>query len=168
MTRLRFLRDRFVTPDAVYGTILFVAVVAASVDDEDRGSGDLAQTLIFAVITQIVFFVAHVFAGAVAGHGARGAELVPLRTATSRAARHSLGLLYAMVLPAIPLVVGVFGLIDVDDAESLALLVAMVILGVLGYLALADHRVAMPWRILGAIGSAFLGFVIIVLNLLVH
>jgi hypothetical protein len=167
MSRLRTLRDRLITPDAVYGTILFVTVVAASADD-DTETPEVWMVLVFAIVTQLVFFAAHVFAGAVAGHGARGQELVPLRQATGRAARHSLGLLYGPVLPAIPLVLGAVGVLAADDAEDLTLLVAMVILGVLGYLALGDHRVSVPLRILGALGSAFLGFVIIVLNMLVH
>ncbi|HWR85063.1 MAG TPA: hypothetical protein VN200_03605 [Rhodoglobus sp.] len=167
MSRTRILRDRLVTPDAVYGTILFVSVVAASADDGTDTPG-VWSVLLFAVVTQLVFFLAHVFAGSVAGHGAHGEELVPLRTAIGRASRHSLGLLYGPVLPAIPLVLGALGVLAPDDAEDLTLYVAMVILGVLGYLALGDHRIALPWRILGGVGAALLGLVIIVLNLLVH
>ncbi len=161
------LRERFVTPDAVYGTLLFVAVVAALSEDEDT-AGDIAATLVFAVVTQVVFFLAHVFAGAVAGHGARGDQVTALGAATAGAARHSLGLLYGPILPAIPLVFGALGLLAADDAENLTLLIAMIILGVLGFLALRDRGSSIPVRILGGLGSAFLGFVIIVLNAIVH
>jgi hypothetical protein len=167
MSRIAEFRERVVTPDAVYGTILFAAVVAA-LSDEDDLRGDIVSTLIFSVITQIVFWIAHVFAGAVAGHGAHGGEVVPLGTATSRAIRHSLGLLYGPVLPAVPLLLGSFGLIAADDAGDLSLLIAMIILGVLGYLAFADRGARVIVRVLGALGSAFLGFVIIVLNMAVH
>lgn len=167
MTRAQDFRERFVTADAVYGTVLFVAVVAALSEDEDNRA-DVVRTLVFAVVTQVVFWIAHVFAGAVAGHGAHRGEVVPLGTATARAARDSLGLLYGPLLPSIPLVLGAFRVLAPDDAEDLTLIVAMVILGVLGFLALADRGSPIIVRVLGAFGSALLGFVIIVLNALVH
>lgn len=162
------MRERLVTPDAVYGTVLFVALIAALTDDEGTEPVDLVQTLIFAVLTQIVFWVAHVFAGTVAGHGAHGGEVVPLGTAIARAARHSLGLLYGPVLPAVPLILGAVHAIDADTAVDLSFIVAMLILGVLGFLALADRGSHIILRILGGIGSAFLGLLIILLNAIVH
>jgi hypothetical protein len=157
---LQRVRERLVTPDAVYGLILFSALVGA-VDDEDS---DALEVLLFSVASLVIFWGAHVFAGTIASHGAA----TRLGAAFRRAVLHSSGMLYAAILPSLVLLLGVVHLVSADDAVGLALLVATIILGVLGYSAFALRRSPIVIRILGGIGTALFGLLMIVLNIVVH
>jgi hypothetical protein len=155
-----WVQRNLITADAIYGLILYSALVAAVSDD----SSDALEVLIFAEISLIIFWGAHVFAGTIANHGAD----VPLRTAVDRSIKHSVGMLIASILPSVPLIFGAFHLVSSDDAVSYALLVSMVILGILGYNALAQRKARAIVRILGGIGTAMFGLLIILLNIAVH
>ena len=159
-----WVRDHFVTPDAVYGLILYAAIVGA-VSDEDS---DSLEVLIFSVVSLVIFWGAHVFAGTIATHGVRSGTETTLGRAIGRSMGHSVGMLYAAILPSFVLLLGVFDVLATDDAVGLALLVAMVILGVLGYQAFAQRGSAVIVRILGAVGTALFGLFMIVLNIAVH
>lgn len=148
------------TPDAVYGLILFSALIGA-VDDEDS---DTLEVLLVSVASLVIFWGAHVFAGTIASHGAEARLGVAFRRAVS----HSTGMLYAAILPSLVLLLGVFHVMSADDAVSLALLVAAVVLGVLGYSAFSLRRSHVAIRILGGIGTALFGLLMIVLNIVVH
>lgn len=154
------LRTRLVTPDAVYGTILYAALIAALADEDENE----IVVLVWSAITLIVFWTAHVFAGVLAGHGRE----LALGPAVRRSLAHSSGMLYAAIPPTIPLVLGAFGVLSTEEAEDLALLIATVLLGIIGATALAERG----WRwwacVLGGIGTAFFGGIMIVLNALVH
>jgi hypothetical protein len=158
------MHEHFVTPDAVYGLILYAALIGA-VSDDDSNS---LEVLIFSGISLVVFWGAHVFAGTIAGHGVKDGTEVRLGRATARAIGHSSGMLYAAILPSIVLLLGVFKVLSTDDAVSLALLAAMIVLGVLGYNAFAQRGSHVIVRILGAIGTAMFGLLMIVLNIAVH
>jgi hypothetical protein len=158
------MHEHFVTPDAVYGLILYAALIGAVSDDDSNA----LEVLIFSGISLIVFWGAHVFAGAIAGHGVKDGTTVTLGHATARAIGHSSGMLYAAILPSVALLLGVFSLISTDDAVSLALLVAMIVLGVLGYNAFAQRGSHVAIRILGALGTALFGLFMIILNIAVH
>ena len=155
-----WVRERLVTPDAVYGLILFSALIGA-VDDDNSAA---LEVLVVAVSSLVIFWGAHVFAGTITVHGAE----MRLGVATRHAMAHSMGMLYAAILPTLVLLLGVFHVMSADDAVSLALLVATVILGVLGYSAFAQRRAHVAIRILGAIGTALFGLLMIVLNIAVH
>ena len=158
------MHEHFVTPDAVYGLILYAALIGA-VSDNDS---DALEVLIVSAVSLIVFWGAHVFAGAIAGHGVKEGRETTLGRATARAIGHSSGMLYAAILPSLVLLLGVFSVIRTDDAVSLALLVAMIVLGVLGYTAFAQRGSHILIRIVGGVGTAFFGLVMIVLNIAVH
>lgn len=149
-----------VTADAVYGLILFSALIAAT-SDEDSDAGEV---LFFSAFTLIIFWGAHVFAGTVAGHGGESR----LSSALWRSLGHSSGMLYASVLPSIPLILAAFHLLETDDAVGIALLIATIILGFLGYKAFASRKSPVFVRVLGGIGTALFGFFIILLNIIVH
>ncbi|MCY7412642.1 MAG: hypothetical protein LH471_06350 [Salinibacterium sp.] len=153
-------RDRMVNADAVYGLILYSALIAA-VSDDDANALDV---LIGAGLSLIVFWGAHVFAGAITGHGAER----PLGQAVGDAVAHSSGMLYASIIPSIPLIIGALGLIGTDDAVSLSLLIATLILGIVGYRAFAERKRPIIVRILGGLGAAMFGFLVILLNVIVH
>jgi len=156
----QWVRDHFVTADAVYGLILYSALVAGVSDDHS----DALEVLIFAAASLVIFWGAHVFAGTVAGHGAE----LSLGAALRRALGHSSGMLYAAILPSLALLLGVFHLVSADDAVNLGLLVATIVLGVLGYYAFSQRRSPVIIRILGGLGTAVFGLLMIVLNIIVH
>ena len=154
------VRSRLVTPDAVYGLILFSALIGA-VDDDDS---EALEVIIISVTSLLVFWGVHVFAGTIAAHGAD----TGLGAAFRRAVGHSMGMLYAAILPTLVLLLGVFHVMSADDSVGLALFVAMVLLGILGYSAFAQRRSHVAIRILGALGTALFGAIMIVLNIAVH
>jgi hypothetical protein len=155
-----WVRDRFVTADAVYGLILYSALIAA-VSDADS---NVFEVLFVSVLSLVVFWGAHLFARTVAGHGAD----VSLGTAFRAAFAESLGMLYAVVFPSIPLLMGAAGLISTDDAVSASLVVSMIVLGVLGYNSFAKRKSHMIIRIVGALATAAFGLLAILLNIVVH
>jgi hypothetical protein len=185
-TRSRFarIRDRVVTADAVYGTILFSALIAVASDADHSGDGipgdepafhvtitfgervDLVQTLIVSLTTLVVFWIAHVYARTIAGHGLRAGEDVRLGRAFRRAIEHSNGMLWSAIPATLVLLLGIVGVIP--DASDWALVVNIVVLGVLGYQALSERRRSIPMRILGGVITAVLGFVIILVDIAAH
>ncbi|MBU1588832.1 MAG: hypothetical protein KKH51_12930 [Actinobacteria bacterium] len=160
MGLLQRVRERLVTPDAVYGLILFSALIGA-VDDDDS---DALEVLLVSVASLVIFWGAHVFAGTIAAHGAD----TTLGAALRRSIGHSTGMLYAAILPTLVLLLGVFHVLSADDAVGLALLVATIVLGVLGYSAFAQRRRHVVIRILGGLGTAVFGALMIILNIVVH
>ncbi|MDP3208952.1 MAG: hypothetical protein Q8M65_07370 [Rhodoglobus sp.] len=164
MTFTRWLQDHFVTPDAVYGLILYSALIGGVSGDNNNA----VEVLVISVVSLLIFWGAHVFAATITRHGVKNGEEVSLKEARRRAYRHSAGMLYAAVLPSIPLVIGAFGILHVDDAVDISLLIAMVVLGVLGYQSFSERGAKIVVRILGALGTAFFGFLMIVLNTIVH
>jgi hypothetical protein len=154
-----WFRDRFGNPSAVYGLIVYSALIA-SVSDHEAQLWAIIGT---AVGTLVIFFVAHVFAHTLADHGR-----LHLGAAIGNAVAHSAGMLYSAVPSTAVLVLGMVEGGDPDVTVSVALLVAMIVLGVLGYSAYAERGVRRSVRWVGALGTAALGFVIFFLDYLVH
>ncbi len=160
MTARSWIREHLLTADAIYGLILYSALVAGVSDDDSNA----LEVLVVSVLSLLIFWGAHVFAQTLAAHGTE----TSLAAAMRRAFAHSSGMLYASVLPSVPLIVGAFGAMSADDAVSLSLLIAMIVLGTLGYNSLGERGHHPVLRVLGAIGTAFFGFMVIVLNIAVH
>ena len=160
MSRVARVREILATPEAVYGTVVFAAIVAASSDEEDL---DILQVLIYSVISIVVFWGAHVYATVIARHGKDG-----LGKTIGGAVRHSWPMLTAVVLPSIPLILGVTGVIAADDAVDDSLSVAMGVLGVLGFLSFWERRRPLILCLLGGLGAASFGLLVIVINAAVH
>ncbi|MDO7882940.1 hypothetical protein [Antiquaquibacter soli] len=155
-----WLSDRLVTVDAIYGLILYAALVGAVSDDDSNSF----EVLALSVFSLVIFWAAHVYAGTIVNHVGN----VPLRTAIGKAIGHSSGMLWAAILPSLPLLLGVFGVLSVDDAVDYSLLIVTLQLGVLGYVALKNRGAGHAARIFGAIGCALFGTLIIALNSAVH
>lgn len=160
MTVRTWVRERLLTAEAIYGLILYTALVAGVSDDDSNA----VEVLVISVVSLLIFWGAHVFAQTLAAHGAEK----KLSVALGHAVNDSSGMLYASVLPSVPLVLGAFSIMTTDDAVSLSLLIAMIVLGALGYNALGERGKHPVLRVLGAIGTAFFGFLVIVLNIAVH
>ena len=158
-------REHLVSADAIYGLILYTALIGVASDDD----ASTLDVIIASVATLVIFWGAHVFAGTIAGHGIdKDGNEVTLAQARRKAVAHSSRMLYAAILPTIALLPGLFHLIPTDLAVDIALLVAMIVLGVLGYQAFAQRGVSVSRRIFGGIGTAFFGLLIIILNSAVH
>lgn len=162
--RTTSIRREFATAEAVYGTILVAGLILAIAVHEEPSLGVFWGT----IGTVLVFWAAHVYAATVAHHGRDGDGVVTLRAAFRRALRQSNGLLVAAVVPLLLIYLGVVDLLDDDDAVDAALWSAVAILGVLGYLAFQERGSRLWMRVLGALGTALFGIVIIFINALVH
>jgi len=159
----RWLRETLGTPSAVYGLVLYQALIAAKVGDEDDQT-PTALVAVISVATLLVFFAAHVFAEWVAGHGRHD-----LRHALRRAFANSLGMLLSAIPPTIVLIVCAVLGIAAWDAEDWAMLVAVLMLAFLGYEAFAQRGYPVWLRVVGgALGTATIGVIVILLNFLAH
>jgi hypothetical protein len=177
------IRDHVVSADAIYGTILFAALIAVASDESGVGDGipgdtpshgvtivfgeaqktqaALIETLLLAGVTLLVFWMAHVYARSIAGHGG-----LRLRSAIWKALDSSAGMLYSAIPSTIVLLLGIFGVIP--DAADWALVVAIVVLGILGYQSFAERGSKIWARILGAVVSGLLGLILVVLDASMH
>src|SRR4051812_37212719 len=186
MTGWARMRDRVVSADAIYGTILFAALIGASAGENSTGEGDgipgdatshgialqfgdsaidrvaVLDALLLAGVTLIVFWLAHVYARTIAVHGA--AKSIP--RALEQALEESSGMLVAAVPSTIVLLLGAAGVLP--DAADWSLVVAVVVLGVLGWQSFAERGSGMGGRIIGAVVSALLGLALVILKASVH
>lgn len=163
-SRLHRFRRVIVTPELIYGTIIVSAVIVVA-------EGDATDAEIFGIslVTMLVFWASHVFAVAVATHGKtdEGQE-IGLRAAFRTALSRSYGLLYSALIPLIFLILGALGLFDESTAYYCSLWSGTVILALLGWMAFADRGSNWFIRILGALGTAFFGVLVILLKALIH
>jgi hypothetical protein len=157
------IRHTLVTPELIYGTIISSAVIAVAEDDDTD-----FDVFVVTFVTMLVFWAAHVFAIAVANHGKRNGRIIGIRKAFRDAMHHSVGLLYAAVIPLLFLILGSIGVLDEDTAYLVALVVGMILLGVLGWMAFADRGSPWPVRLLGGLGTALFGLVIVIFKAVLH
>lgn len=162
-SRWQSIRHRLVTPPAIYGTLLVSAIIGTSED----GDTDL-EILGTTVPTLLVFWVAHVFAEAIAHYGRNGHQRVTMRQAVRFSIRHSSGLLYAGIIPCGLLVLGAVGAMEEGDAYALSLLVPVFLLGALGWFAIADRGGAWHAKLLAGFLTGLLGLVVILLKIVFH
>ena len=187
MTGWARLRDRIVSADAIYGTILFAALIGVASDDGSaNGEGDgipgdaslhgialhfgdraidraaVLDALLLAGVTLIVFWLAHVYARTIAAHGSAKST----RRALGEALEESSGMLVAAIPPTIVLLLGAVGVLP--DAADWSLVVAIVVLGLLGWQSFAERGSGVAGRVVGAIVSALLGLALVILKATVH
>lgn len=157
------IRRTLVTPELIYGTIISSAVIAVAEDDDND-----FDVFVVTILTMLVFWVAHVFAIAVASHGRRDGRIIGIGQAFRDGAHHSKGLLYASIVPLLFLILGSTGVLDEDTAYNVALLVGTVVLAVLGWMAFAERGSPWPVRALGCLGTALLGLIIVAFKVFLH
>jgi len=151
------------TEESVYSLILVSGMIVVS------GSlvGTSVNALATVVVTVVVFYLAHVYAGTVArmaadeGHG-------DFALSVRAAARNSRGLLLAALLPLATLLLGVTRVIDDDTAIWTALIVDVVALGVLGWLAVARWNSSFWARLASALITAAFGMIVMALKVFIH
>jgi len=146
------------TEEAIYGLILVSGMIVVA-----GGSGTSVAVLVTVVVTVLVFYAAHVYAGAVARlaeAGGRGSPTASL----AFAARESSGLLVASVVPVVILFLGTSHVIPDIVANWAALIVNTVLLAVLGWIAVGRWRPTFTARLLGALIAASFGVILILLK----
>lgn len=154
----RWFDTRFRTPVAIYGLIVYTTVILIADDD-----GPVSDMLTVAISSLVVFYLAHVFAHTLADHGRHG-----LGAATRQALIQSLGLLYACAPSTIAMIVTAFFTTDAGDVQDAAIWAALAMLAVLGFSAYARTGAKLWVRLLGALGTALLGLLVVMLEFLLH
>ncbi|TFB98710.1 hypothetical protein E3O42_15200 [Cryobacterium adonitolivorans] len=158
------LRERFITPELVSGTVL-VSVVIAVADE----SGGILDVFAITLISVLVFWATEVFAHAVAAQRRRpDTETVQVRASVRLALHSSQGLLLAGIPPLIFLLFGLVGVRDGEVAYWTALWVEVAILAAVGWIAFGGFKVAWYWRVCGSLATAALGMLAMLLKILVH
>jgi hypothetical protein len=157
-------RTTFVTEESVYGALLVSGMIVVS----GTYGASSWRTFLSVLGTVFVFWVAHVYAGTVAGHGVIEGDETTLGTAFRRSLRRSMGFLTAALIPSVLLLIGALRVIPDVIAIWLALWVGVVILGALGYSAFALRGSSWTVRILGTLGTAALGIAMILLKAVIH
>ncbi|GLB68271.1 hypothetical protein [Arthrobacter mangrovi] len=151
------------TEHAIDGTVLVSALIAVGWKYET----DL-EVFLFTLGTVGVFWLSHIYAGVVAGSGSAGRPREAVWARVLATARHSVGMVLAMLLPAFFLLLAAVGVLDEYVAYYIALWVGAGILAVLGYVNAARRRKRWPLRLLNAAATSALGLIIIWLSTLVH
>jgi hypothetical protein len=149
--------------DAVYGTILVLAVVLALSKDREA---DAATILGGALATAIVFWIVHVYAEML-DRRASG-ETTPTWSLVKDAAWQEWPLVRAALLPMAPLLLGAFDVFSRSTAVTLSLAIGIANLAAWGYI--AGRAVHQSWikRVATALGAAGLGALLVLLKNLVH
>ncbi|MGP3536302.1 hypothetical protein ACTU3I_16015 [Microbacterium sp. RD1] len=154
-----WLNARFASAAAIYGLIVFSAFLAIS-SDHAEDAWDMLDTSAWSLV---VFFLAHVFAHTLTDHGARG-----LGPATWHSIQHSAGMLYAAIPSTIVLIIGGIQGAPADDVYEATTWVTLVVLAILGYVAYWRRGAHLVVRLLGALGTAVLGLIIVALEYSIH
>lgn len=152
-----------ISEESIYGLILVSGMIVVS----NSLTGTSANALLTVVVTVLVFFAAHVYAGTIAGlakEHTRGS----LRASLIAALHHSEGMLLIAIVPILVLLLGVSRVLDDDIAIWSALVVDTVILGVLGWFAVARWTGRVWARALSAVITAAFGAVLILMKALIH
>lgn len=150
------------TEEAIYGLILVSGVIVVTASAE----GFSIDVLIAVVVTVVIFFAAHVYAGTLSRLAIRGSG-EGIGPSLSAAARRSAGMLTASLVPIAILAVGATGLVEDETANWAALITNTAILGVLGWVAVARWSRSIAGRLLGAVLAASFGLILIVLKAVV-
>ncbi|WP_431279951.1 hypothetical protein [Leifsonia poae] len=155
------------TSAAVYGTIVYASLIAATglhLHDTDP----VLPVLTFCAVTIVVFWLAHIFAVALARHGDDEVTVDSPWASIKGAVDHSSGMLETSAIMSIPLVLGSLGILEPQASIRISLVVGVVTLAVLGYLAFTLRRREWWIRIVGTICTALFGVAIIVLEYSLH
>ncbi|ERK73601.1 hypothetical protein [Leifsonia aquatica] len=155
------------TPAAIYGTIVYASVVAASSLEHDHPDSAL-RILAFSLISIVVFWLAHVYSTALGFHGDAAHVRDRLRDSLRHAMAESAGMLEAAVIPSVPLLLATLGVLDAETAVTIALWLAVLMLALLGYLVFLVRGRPVGICLLGAVITGLFGVVVILLKIALH
>jgi hypothetical protein len=159
-----FVRTTFATEESVYGVILVSGMIVVA-----GGHGESSWTVFWTVlVTVIVFWAAHVYAGTVARHGLDHDRMIGLGEAFRISFRRSLGLLASAMIPSFILLLGSTRAIPDVYAVWTALWAGVIVLAVLGWIAFTRRAASWPVRVAGSLATAAFGVAMIVLKAFIH
>jgi hypothetical protein len=153
------LHHRFVTAEAIYGTILFCAVVAAAEDETDS-----PHILFTGVLASLVLWFAHVVAMTVARYGNRDGQEAGVRAALGEGLHHSTGVLIGPFVPLLVMLLGVVGVLHGDVPYYAALFSGVGVLVVLGLVSCRERGVSWPLSVAGGLAAGAAGFLAIIIK----
>ena len=158
------LRRDLVTPELVSGIVLVSVVI--SVADERNGIFDVFAVTILSIV---VFWWTDVYVQTVAAQRRRSDdEAVRLRSSLRIALHKARGFLFAGITPLVFLILGLLGMQEGQVAYWAALWIGVIVLAAVGWLAFGGRGIAWYRRVLGALATAALGALAIILKLLVQ
>jgi hypothetical protein len=149
--------------DAVYGTILVIAVVAALSEDESATS---AAILGGAAATSLVFWIVHVYAEVLDRQ--TSGDTTPTWPLIRASAWQEWPLVQAALAPMAPLLLSALGLFQRSTAVTLSIAIGLADLAAWGYAAGRAVKQSKLRSVLTAAGAASLGTVMVLLKNLVH
>lgn len=149
--------------EAIYGLILVSGMIVAA----GQHGGSSVAVLITVLVTVVVFYLAHVYAGAL-GRLALSEGRAGFWRSAGAASRQSLGMLVAAIPAIIVLTLGASRIIDDTLANWAALSVNTVVLGIFGWIAVARWTKHWMWRLVSALVTAAFGGLLIILKALLH
>jgi hypothetical protein len=148
---------------AVYGQILATSLVATLSEDHEISAG---QLLFWLAVTMVVFWIAHVYAEAVARRLARERALTV--TDVGDLAREELPELVAALPPMAALALGAVGVLSRDAAVELAIGTGVLLLAAWGYV-IARRSGLTAWGTAGSIAlNATAGLAIVGMKIWIH
>ncbi|HEY7630024.1 MAG TPA: hypothetical protein VH817_04950 [Thermoleophilaceae bacterium] len=156
-------RDARRVADAVYGTILVVAVVAALSEDHGASPGEILGG---ALATSIVFWIVHVYAE-VLSRGTEG-DPAPFWTLVRISASQEWPLVEAALAPCLPLLLGAIGVLGRSASITLSIIIGLAGLVGWGYAAGRAMKQSRLASLATAAGALILGVVMVLLKNLVH
>ncbi|MGX5769799.1 hypothetical protein ACWKWN_03500 [Microbacterium trichothecenolyticum] len=145
--------------EAIYGLILVSGMIVVS----GVSVGTSVNALVTVLLTVIVFYLAHVYAGTLGRLAATDGH-AGLRASLASSAKQSSGMLVASAPPLLALLLGSVGVLDDYVAIWSALIIDTVLLGVLGWFAVARWSTSLLPRVTGAVLTAAFGGVLILLK----
>jgi hypothetical protein len=149
--------------EAIYGLILVSGMIVVSYNL----TGTSLSALITVVVTVIVFFCAHVYAGTLSRLAATDGR-AGLPESLRGAVQHSLGMLLISLAPVAVLLLGVTRAVPDDLAVWCALIIDALALGILGWIAVAKWTRHWWLRLASALLTAAFGGILIVLKAFIH
>lgn len=158
----RSLLTLFGTEAAIYGVILVSGMIIVMT----RFEVEPWSMVIKVAGTVVVFWAAHVFAATIPHIGTDSAESVGGHVA--HAMKHSVGMIVVAALPTVILTIGALGWIARDVSVWASMWGGILILATLGYLAVARRSPSRIRRALGALVTAGLGMLLMLLKAVIH
>ncbi|QDZ15956.1 hypothetical protein [Humibacter ginsenosidimutans] len=157
--------DVFSTEATVYGIVLVAALITVGW----KFNTDF-EVLVFIVGSTLVFWVTHVYARAAVARRADADPEHPVRVtdALAEAVRHSIGMLFAMLLPAVFLLLATVGVLDEYVAYYIALWIGVGLLVIIGFVVATRNGRPIWLRFIAAAATGALGLLVIWLGSLVH
>lgn len=151
------------TEEAVYGLILVSGMIVVS-----HGVGATSiGAFITVLVTVLVFYVAHVYAGSLARMALSNGRM-GWRNSIRDAAHHSEGMLVVSIVPLAILALGTARVLDDDAAIWAALIADTVILGLLGWFAVTRWTSNVWLRLGSALVTSAFGGAITLLKAFIH